>query len=293
MSTPKITVIIPFYNRVGWTIEAVNSVLNQTFQDFEILLVDDGTSEDISPLLSIRDPRIKIIHQQNQGPAAARNNGMKHATGDYIAFLDSDDLFEHNKLMIQLRTHLNNLDVWFTHTSYRYINGDNIGEVIHSGRFSGSVYPSVFYDCPIASPTVMFRREVINRNIFMEEKYKISEDVIFYSKIARYSNLLGIDEPLSLVRTTNSTHAFSPWAQITGAKNLLDFIRTSSLDLNIKQERLVVSKIYLGIAKQYWEQRKPGYSILYFAKGLSNSENRLNDIIRVALYFLKRFKKYK
>ena len=284
MSNPKITVIIPFCNRIGWTIESVNSVLNQTFQDFELLLVDDGTSDDISPLLAIKDPRIRIIHQKNQGPAAARNNGMKHATGDYIVFLDSDDKFHPNKLATQLDLHEKNPNCWFSHTSYQYFNPrGGMLEVIHSGKFSGHQYPKILSDCPIACSTVMLKRAVIDKRILFEENYRISEDIIFFSKIAQCSEIIGIDIPYTLFRLTESTHAYSARAQIIGSQNILRYIHNKNPISSPKEKRIVLSEIYSYISQNYFILKKPIPAIFYFLLFIvfsSNKRERINNIFQ-------------
>lgn len=91
---PLISIIIPVYNSERYLEKCVNSVLNQTYKNLEIILVDDG-STDLSPRMcdafSVQDSRIKVIHQENQRQAAARNTGIEVASGEYIMFVDSDD----------------------------------------------------------------------------------------------------------------------------------------------------------------------------------------------------------
>lgn len=102
MPEPRISVVIPTYNRQELLIEAIGSVLAQTYQDFEIIVVDDGstdnTEEKIQPYLS----RVRYIKQRNQGVAAARNAGIRHAKGEYLCFLDSDDIWLPEKLSTQI-----------------------------------------------------------------------------------------------------------------------------------------------------------------------------------------------
>ena len=90
----RVSVIVPVYNTQNYLPECIDSVLAQTFGDFELILVDDGSTDD-SPQIcddyAARDPRVRVIHQKNAGPAAARNAGLDHAQGEYILFADSDD----------------------------------------------------------------------------------------------------------------------------------------------------------------------------------------------------------
>lgn len=100
---PKVTVVIPAYNAMTYLPETLDSVLKQTFADFEVLIVNDGSSDRIIQWASeITDSRVKLISQSNQGLSAARNTGIVHAQGEYVAFLDADDLWEPTKLEKQV-----------------------------------------------------------------------------------------------------------------------------------------------------------------------------------------------
>lgn len=89
---PKVSVIIPCYNQGKYLEEAINSVLNQTFQDFEIIIVNDGSNDNSKKIIDkIENPKISVIHQENKGVSAARNTGIKNSTGEYILPLDADD----------------------------------------------------------------------------------------------------------------------------------------------------------------------------------------------------------
>lgn len=89
---PKITVVIPLYNKAGYIRRALDSVFSQTFIDYEIIVIDDGSTDDSVDHVEIyNDSRLRIIHQENSGPGAARNRGINESRGEYIAFLDADD----------------------------------------------------------------------------------------------------------------------------------------------------------------------------------------------------------
>ena len=99
---PLVSVVIPLFNSGAFVVEALQSVEAQTGVDMEVIVVDDG-SEDRGPaLVSDYDPRIMLLHQANQGPGAARNTGIERSTGEYLAFLDADDVWVDGKLEAQL-----------------------------------------------------------------------------------------------------------------------------------------------------------------------------------------------
>lgn len=99
---PRVSVIIPAYNAAAYIGKAVDSVLAQTWSDLEILVVDDGSTDDTAQALSVYGARVRILRQANAGPAAARNLGLANAMGEYVAFLDADDFWRPQKLQCQV-----------------------------------------------------------------------------------------------------------------------------------------------------------------------------------------------
>lgn len=103
--TPYFSIIIPLYNKEDFIADTIKSVLNQTFTDFEIIVVNDGSTDNsLKELQSIKDHRIITIQQKNQGVSIARNNGIKNAKGDYITLLDADDEWKPNHLELFYKT---------------------------------------------------------------------------------------------------------------------------------------------------------------------------------------------
>jgi glycosyltransferase involved in cell wall biosynthesis len=225
LADTNISVVIPFYNRIGWAVEAIRSVQVQTHQQFEILLIDDGSTDDLGALLDVvrLDSRIKYIRQDNAGPAKARNNGVKHATGRYIAFLDSDDLFCPEKLEVQLKYMEENVFA-LSHTSYDRVDleGNLIG-FISSGQMKGNVFSGILTCCPIAMPTVMGRAGLFRDNPFPEQ-FEIGEDVCLWISLASRHELGGLDLALSKVRVGPETAALNASKQAIGLNNIASYI---------------------------------------------------------------------
>ena len=120
MSSTSVSIIMPAYNSSRWISDSIQSVLDQYYEQWELLIVDDGSTDNTKNLLNIflTDKRIKYYYQENSGPAVARNYGISKASGKYLAFLDSDDLWKPNKLEMQFN-HLNkNSDCCLIHTNY-------------------------------------------------------------------------------------------------------------------------------------------------------------------------------
>ena len=130
---PAVSVIIPTYNRSGYLVQAVESVLNQTFGDLEVVVVDDGSTDDTARVLrSLNDPRVKPIHQANAGRSAARNRGFAESSGQYIVFLDDDDLFLPEKLERQAGFLLENPGAGLVASGFNYVDAE--GQTIQAAR---------------------------------------------------------------------------------------------------------------------------------------------------------------
>jgi glycosyltransferase involved in cell wall biosynthesis len=240
-NTP-ISVVIPFHNRLDWTIEAVRSAQAQTHQRLEILLVDDGSTDDLAPLQTViqGDSRIVYLRQEQAGPAKARNAGMARAQGAYVAFLDSDDLFRPDKLSRQL-AYMEENGLAFSHTSYERM--DEQGQTLDqrdSGKFAGIVFPDIISGCPIAMPTVMVRTDVLRSHRF-PEGFDVGEDICLWIQLAREHELGGMDEPLSRVRVGPDSAALHQLKQARGLINIASFVvHDPELSLHGKSLRKVL-----------------------------------------------------
>lgn len=225
--TKKVSVIIPFYNREKETVRAVKSVLNQTYKNFEIILVDDCSEEKIDAvkeLVKKHDNITLIRNKKNSGPSTSRNNGIKAATGDYIAFLDSDDEFKSNKLEVQLK-YAAATGAKISHTSYvRELDGKET--VIHSGEQNGHCETKLMYGCMIATPTVMIDRKwLMDRGCLFNTEMHTGEDNCFWLELMKgYTYLTGIDEPLSVVHANKNSAAFSIDRQVEGLKSIIRYL---------------------------------------------------------------------
>ena len=113
----KVTIIIPAYNAAPFIERAINSVLSQTYTDYEIVIIDDGSTDNTKETLLKYQNRIKYIYQENQGVAIARNTAILNTSSEFLAFLDSDDEWLPKKLELQMRLMKNNKDIDLVHTN--------------------------------------------------------------------------------------------------------------------------------------------------------------------------------
>ena len=126
MQTPKISIIVPAYNAAEYIGKTIASLQEQTYKNIEIVIVNDGSKDntlEICRTIASTDERIVIVDQQNQGPGAARNTGINHASGEFIAFCDSDDLYPHNACQIRMEA-LQSSSADCVVTAYEFINND-------------------------------------------------------------------------------------------------------------------------------------------------------------------------
>ena len=277
----KVSVIIPFYNRISWTVEAVNSVLRQSFEDYEVLLIDDGSSEDIDKLKSIEDPRVRLFRQDNKGQASATNLGLEKANGEYIAFLDSDDLWCKDKLRIQVGIMDANPKIAISHTSYTRVDiHKNPIETIESGLFHGWVFPEIYIHCPIATPTVMVRRDSIEKKRFCD--VSISLDILFWASLCKDSEILGINQPLTKIRMHGENAATTIDKRIEGLKNVLKLGIIPEKTITNAKKRELESKILINIAGNYWANKNYCKSISNILRAMIIAP--LNESLYISLF---------
>ncbi len=176
---PKVSVIIPTYNRSGMVKEAISSVLAQTEQDFEIIVVDDGSTDNTREVVkSIAGPRIRYFYKQNGGPASARNFGLSKARGQFIAFLDSDDLWPTNYLDVMVANLRNNQDfgVAYSPITVVYTDGNRIKSYKRPEGKSGWITLDLFKSSFIWIFAAVFLRSAWKDFYFDEQLNRTAED---------------------------------------------------------------------------------------------------------------------
>ncbi len=202
---PAVSVIIPTYNRADLIRESVQSVLDQSFTDIEVLVVDDGSTDDTLTVLStIKDKRLRVYPSVNHGRSSARNMALAFATGEFIAFNDSDDLYLPGKLEMQVKYMRENPKVAMTYTAAMHI--DHAGNKL-PGRYdatvSGDIYYKVAFFRPvtIALPTVMVRAPIVAAVGKFDIAQTRFEDTDLWRRISRDYIVHGIDIETCAIRT--------------------------------------------------------------------------------------------
>lgn len=206
-----VSVIIPTYNRVNLVVQAVDSVLAQTCKEFELIVVDDGSTDNTREVIAGYGDRVRYVYQDNAGVYAARNHGIGLSTGSFIAFLDSDDVWEKDKLACQLDLLIKYPEYAAVHTASSTIdkNGRIIESVVNPQRQShdGKVFDEFFEHnmSVILLSTVMMRRECFDKIGLFDEHSPVATDHFFFLRLAFYYQIAFIDEPLVRYRLTDGS----------------------------------------------------------------------------------------
>ena len=200
-----VSVVIPSYNSAHHITETLESVFNQTYQPREIIVVDDGSTDDTRSVLEKYRDRIIYVYQKNAGEPAARNTGIRRASGDFIAFLDADDLWLPNKLELQMDYFEKRPEVALVYTDMKQfdengITHESIKEWLKMSPPSGYIFPQLFAETLFGSGTVVFRKSSVEKVGFFDETFFVGSDYEMWLRMARHFKFGYVDEPLMMYR---------------------------------------------------------------------------------------------
>lgn len=188
MNNELISVIIPAYNSARYIAETINSVLQQKHQFFELIVVDDGSTDNQNEIIqrfAKQDQRVRLIKQKNLGVAAARNTGIRHAKGNYLSFLDADDLWHTDNLSLKIEK-LKNEDIGLVHSDAQVIDqfSNPTGKLIcgKKGRLLDDI---LLWEGPhIPGPSsILIKREVVDNIGMFDHKLSTAADMDFFIRI--------------------------------------------------------------------------------------------------------------
>lgn len=217
MSKFIVSIIMPYYKKDEYIYETIESILKQTFQSFEIIIVDDEITTESAKImqkLKDKDGRIKIIkNEHNLGAGPSRNKAVGVSKGDYLAFCDCDDIWRKTKLETQLNF-MNDLKVDFSHTSYDIINKK--GEVIGSRNAGKEIrFIDLVKSCDIGLSTVIMKKNLFNQIELNFPNLKTKEDYVLWLKLSQKGiRMLGLDKKLTYWRKVNNSLSSSSFQKI-------------------------------------------------------------------------------
>ncbi len=197
----RVSVIIPTYNRLTKVKDAIDSVLSQTYRDFALWVVDDGSTDGTAEALRAFGKRIRYISQDNRGVSAARNLGMRVSRGKYVAFLDSDDLWEPKKLEIQVGCMEANPQFPLCFTDEVWIRkGARVNPKKRHAKYSGWIFEKCLPLCIISPSSALMKRSLFDEIGGFDETLPVCEDYDFWLRVTCRYPVLFIDKKLIVKR---------------------------------------------------------------------------------------------
>lgn len=207
---PKVSVIIPTYQHAHFVGQAIQSVLAQTYKDYEIIVVDDGSSDNTSEVLAEFGDQVTVIYQENRGLSAARNTGIRASKGEYVAFLDADDVWMPAKLEKQVPLFERNKRVGLICSDILFFDesGDRSSTAFETNRpQSGMIHSVIFILSFMPMPTVMVRRSCFDDVGYFDETLTSCEDHDMWLRISKKWAVDFVNEPLAKYRdSANQMH---------------------------------------------------------------------------------------
>lgn len=269
---PRVSVVIPLYQTEMYIEQAIRSVLDQTFTDFEVLVIDDGSSDrgpDIAR--SFDDPRINVITQENRGLAGARNSGIRHASCEYVALLDADDLWEPRKLERHVEQLDGDIAIDVSFSASRLIDetGTDIG-LVQSPKNHRLELVDFFCRNPVGNGSapvlrrtaldkIEFYDDALQRNCWFDESFRQSEDIECWLRLAADAgcHFAYVDEALTLYRVNSGGLSANVDKQLASWRKFRDKVSTYAPDLVTRHGH-----------------RAEAYQLRYLARRAVYSDNR-------------------
>ena len=302
MSFVKVSVIIPTYNCARYIGEAIDSVLNQTYRGFEIIVADDGSTDNTKDILKpyINDELIHYIYQPNHGPSAARNTGINVARGEYIAFLDADDLWVPTKLEKQVNFLDNNMNVALVFSDVCLFDETGImsdsflkdkkklkGIPISSdssigGVFARNIFDDLLQENFIPTKTVVVRKNCIEEVGGFDETLFSVEDLDMWLRISRAYEIGYIKGSLAQKRQHNANIGSNQKLALESKIRVLNKMLKMYSGLSLFERKLIKRGrgfTYFCIGYQHFSEQMYNISRKYFSKSIRQNPLQLKSYL--------------
>jgi glycosyltransferase involved in cell wall biosynthesis len=277
--TPTVSAIIPTYNRAQFLPRALGSVLAQTQPVNEIIVVDDGSTDNTAEVIAAYGNSVRYLRQHNAGAGAARNHGLREARCDYVAFLDSDDLWVPEKTALQLAFLQSNpgVDFLFGDMANFIAENDN-GEAeikdpqAHQYFVENAAHLKKLFECllienTIPTSSVIFRRSCVAQVGFMDEKIRIAQDLEYWLRIALHCRGGFVNAILSK-RRRHPGNLINNWAECNeDHARILEQTRKANPGISRHTQQIILQKLaslYYDLGSYYLKRRafSASYSFL-------------------------------
>ena len=253
----KITIIVPVYNREGTLSKCVDSILSQSFQDFDIILVDDGSTDNslnICREYQAKHDRITVIRKKNGGVSSARNIGLSHANGEWIRFVDSDDYLPLDSLEIfNSAVKSSNADFYISNFITKTPSGKELILDVNDAYWKGDTYKALIYTQKLGISGVpwnkLFRRDIIEKhNIKFDETMRCFEDEVFSLQYMKYADsTCVISHPTYIYMDDQSSRLSHSFLSIEARKYAAEQIYKLSVELSNREELVSESKKHMAL----------------------------------------------
>lgn len=260
----EISVIIPVYNRAHLIGKAVASVLRQTFAPQEVIVVDDGSSDQLNLALSkFKDKRLKLVRQEHQGVSAARNSGIRLSSSSWVAFLDADDFWLPTKLEKQVKFHQQNQDILISQTNEVWLrDGRRVQPKKYHQKLEGDIFMPSLARCLISPSAVLIHKQVFNNVGLFDEQLPACEDYDLWLRIS-LNYKVGLVKELLVVKTGGHGDQLSSqiWAlDRFRVKALVKLLQNNSLTVEQRKAvvEMLIRKLLIlknGAVKRCWQKR--------------------------------------
>ena len=238
--TPRVSVIITTYNRAELLVEAIESVMAQTYVDYELIVADDASTDDTAQRVKTFGARVHYLPLAHSGrPEVARNRAISQARGNYIAFLDDDDLWREDKLVRQVAA-LDTSDAGFAFSDCRFLHRDGTVSrplLLPDQKQSEAVFDNLLVGCFVHPSTVVIRRALLERIGMFDERFFSQGDYDLWLRAAHAAGAVCVPEPLVLIRRyTTGLSAQRKIPQYRDAIRMLEGLRRTH-SLSWRQHR--------------------------------------------------------
>lgn len=260
-NSEKVAVIIPCFNASKTIEQTLKSLDGQTFKNYDVFIVNDGSTDGTEDIvLSYRDRTRKpwkVITQTNMGQTVAKNAGIRNSNSEYVAFLDSDDLWAPEKLEYQVNLMMSNHEVGLCYTGGILINeqGDNIGLIQCSATYRGKCYDNLLLKNNIVASSVMVRRKVLDEVGVFDERFRACENWDLWIRVSRVSQIEYIDKALTYYRVHPGNMSRNVAKMFRARMEIIDkYLPPGGYDqLMERDRRRALYFAYLAFSKQHIE----------------------------------------
>ena len=210
MTNPLVSIVIPTYNRAHLLGQAIHSALAQTYAPVEVIVVDDGSTDDTAAVVAGFGDRVRYVAIANGGSSVARNAGLEAARGEFIALLDDDDLLEPGLVAQAVDVLRERPAAGMVYTSFVMVDADNQPLATHHLSAEGRVYRRFLLRCKVSLSGVVLRKETVQRTGTFDPALRMGQDRDYWLRVAKHDEVAVLSEPLVRVRAHASNKPRDP-----------------------------------------------------------------------------------